>query len=101
MFRRMGICLHNLLLFYEVLIVNIRKLWETRESFKKSFPRVWGCFLDRKPRGEISGAFIWCTNMKKVWQIARCDSPPPFHFRLKLTKSRPTKVEFLAQRVEA
>ncbi len=65
MLRRMGICLRNLLLCYEVLILNMRKLWETRESFKKSFPRVWGCFLDGKPRGEISGAFIWCTNMKK------------------------------------
>lgn len=53
MFRRMGICLRNLLLCYEVLILNMRKLWETRESFKKSFPRVWGCFLDRKPRGEL------------------------------------------------
>lgn len=35
MFRRMGISLRNLLLCYEVLMLNMRKLWETRESFKK------------------------------------------------------------------
>ena len=74
-----------------------------RGSPSKSLSHAYGGVSLTESPGEKSpgllyGAPIW---RKEVRRIAHCINPPPFHFRFKLTKSRPTKVEFLAQRMKA
>ena len=44
MFRRMGICLRNLLLCYEVLILNMRKALGNEGVLQKVFPTRMGVF---------------------------------------------------------
>ena len=72
-----------------------------RGSPSKSLSHAYGGVSLTESPGEKSpgllyGAPIW---RKEVRRIAHCINPPPFHFRFKLTKSRPTKVEILAQRL--